>query len=106
MRGWQPSIAMTRVVPERSAPIMMTGRSFSLMGIVLPLSRADRSGLLDVQVAQPAEEVDEGLARGLLEAGGHADLLQDRLAALGRVERDDRRAQPLDLRRRDLRRGD
>ena len=33
MRGWQPSIAMTSVVPERSAPIMKIGRSFSVMGI-------------------------------------------------------------------------
>src|ERR1700752_3953756 len=101
MRGWQPSIAMTRVVPERSAPIMKTGLSFSVMGILSSLSRVGRSGLLHVQVAQPGEEVDKGLAGRLLEAAGHADLLQDRLAALGGVEGDDGGAQPLHLRRGD-----
>src|SRR5215510_14101222 len=101
MRGWQPSIAITSVVPERSAPIMMTGRSFSVMDIFDP-----PSGLLDVQVAQPYQEIDELLARRILEADGHADLLEDLLAAVGRVQGDHRGAQPLDLCARKLRRGD
>src|SRR5215510_9786613 len=101
MRGWQPSIAITSVVPERSAPIMMTGRSFSVMDIFDP-----PSGLLDVQVAQPCQEIDELLARRLLEADGHADLPEDLLAALARVQGDHRGAQPLDLCARKLRRGD
>src|SRR5687767_3515117 len=33
MRGWQPSIAITRVVPERSAPSMKIGLFVRLMGM-------------------------------------------------------------------------
>src|SRR4026207_1014332 len=110
MRGWQPSIAMTRVVPERSAPIMMMGRSFSVIGIsflyLFLVQAAGRSGLLDVQISQPGEEVEIGLARSVLEGGGHADLLEYRLPAFGGVQGDERSAQALDLGGRNLRRRD
>src|SRR3954469_2360840 len=95
MRGWQPSIAITSVVPERSAPIMMTGRSLRLSGM-----------LRSLQVTDPGEEIEEGPRRGGLEAGVDADLLQDRLAAVAVVECHDGGAQLGDLLFRNLRGGD
>src|SRR3954464_6550941 len=94
MRGWHPSIAMTSVVPERSAPIIMTGRSLRLSGM-----------LRSLQVADPGEEIEEGPRRGRLESGVDADLLQDRLAAVAVVDRHDRGAQLGDLLFGNLRRG-
>src|SRR5882672_2468631 len=94
MRGWQPSIAITSVVPERSAPIMMTGRSLRLSGIFRGL-----------QIADPGEEVEEHLGGRRLE-GVEADLLQDHLAAVAGIERDDRGAQFQHLLLRDLGRRD
>src|SRR3954469_25824477 len=95
MRGWQPSIAITSVVPERSAPIMMTGRSLRLSGM-----------LRSLEVANPGEEIEEGPRRGGLEAGVDAYLLQNRFAAVAVVERHDGGAQFRDLLFRNLRRSD
>src|SRR5262245_2962834 len=86
---------MTSVVPERSAPIMMTGRSLRLTGI-----------LRGLEVADPGEEVEEGPGLGRLEAGVDADFLQDRLAAVAAVEQHDGAAQLVDLVVADRRRGD
>src|SRR5882672_563499 len=95
MRGWHPSIAMTSVVPERSAPIMMTGRSLRLSGI-----------LRSLEIADPCEEVQERPRRCRLEPGADADLLEDHFAVVAVVERYDHGAQLDDLIVRDLRRRD
>src|SRR4051812_23455787 len=94
MRGWQPSIAMTRVVPERSAPIMMTGRSLELTGI-----------FCSFEVAEPIEKIDEHF-RGRVLKTGEAYLLQDRFPAFAGIEGDERGTHLGDLLVRDLRRRD
>src|SRR5467141_728607 len=85
---------MTSVVPERSAPIMMTGRSLRLIGI-----------LCDFEVSDPGEKVEKHFRIRRLEAG-QPDLLQNGLAAVSGIERDDRPAQLCDLLFRDLGRRD
>src|SRR5437660_9090811 len=107
MRGWQPSIAITSVVPERSAPIMMTGRSFSVMAI-FPPSDLPCPALLEGPglLAEPFKKREELLARRFAEARRQVDLLQDGAAAVGGVERQHRGAQPGDARPRQPRRSD
>src|SRR3954447_12717555 len=74
---------------------MMTGRSFRLSGM-----------LRSLQVADPGQEIEEGSRRRGLESGVDADFLQDRLATVTVVEREDGGPQLDDLVFRNVRRGD
>src|SRR5713101_5777697 len=99
-------MAMTSVVPERSAPIMITGRSLSLIGMSRPMQGNCCLLLLgDFELSKPIDKVEE-LLRGCLPEARKSDLLQHRFSTFAGIKREERCADLCDLGLGNFRRGD
>src|SRR5690242_17596118 len=88
-------MAMTSVVPERSAPIIITGRSLSVIGMSSPALQARLQFL-----AEPFQESNVLFSRRVPEARAGAYVPEDGTAGVARIERQHRGPQPGNFLRR------